>query len=215
MSNTIGDVASFGFSTSASYVVSQAEFQSALRLRNGFPAVSRPPLTPGFGAVAAGQKPNTSVAFFNPKQIAPISYQYNLNLQREVAAGVLVEVGYMANVSHHLTANDPQPQPGGAATHGSRGSAARRPFPQFSNVTWINPSVGNSTYHGGFVRTEKRFGSGPLVPGSLHLFQVPRRRGSANEYGISGQLYGRLQPPPDKGLSGSDVPPSFGCHPAV
>src|SRR5439155_15989669 len=70
VSNTIGDVASLGFSTSASYVVAQAEFQSALRLRDGFPAFSRPALTPAFGAVALGQKPNTSVAYFNPKQVA-------------------------------------------------------------------------------------------------------------------------------------------------
>ena len=37
VSNTIGDVASLGFSTSASYSVAQAETQSALQLRNGFP----------------------------------------------------------------------------------------------------------------------------------------------------------------------------------
>src|SRR5215471_11777273 len=78
VSNTIGDVASLGFSTSASYVVSQADLQSALRLRDGFPAVARPPLTSAFGAVAPGQTPNTSVAYFNPRQVAPISYQYNL-----------------------------------------------------------------------------------------------------------------------------------------
>ncbi len=27
-------------------------------------------------------------------------------------------------------------------------------------MTWINPSIGNSTYHGGFVRAEKRFSGG-------------------------------------------------------
>ena len=73
VSNTIGDVASLGFSTSASYSVAQADRQSALSLRNGFPAVDRQPLTPGFGAVPVGQKVNTSVAFFNPDQVAPIS----------------------------------------------------------------------------------------------------------------------------------------------
>ena len=54
---------------------------------------------------------------------------------------------------------------------------ARRPFPQFSNVTWINPSIGNSTYHGGFVRAEKRFGGRLLVPGALHVLEVHRRCG--------------------------------------
>ena len=53
-----------------------------------------------------GQKVNTSVSFFNPVQVAPISYQYNFGVQREVARDLLVEIGYIANVSHHLTAND-------------------------------------------------------------------------------------------------------------
>src|SRR5215510_14573046 len=80
VSNTIGDVASLGFGSSASYTVAQAETQSALQLRNGFPAVPQQPLTPAFGAVALGQKPNTSVAFCNPKQISPTSYQYNIGV---------------------------------------------------------------------------------------------------------------------------------------
>src|SRR6266581_2162054 len=66
----------------------------------------RPALTPGFGAVAVGQSPNTAVSYFNPNQVAPISYQYNLSVQREVARDLLLEVGYIGNVSHHLTAND-------------------------------------------------------------------------------------------------------------
>src|SRR5262249_34827021 len=106
VSNTIGDVASLGFSTSASYSVAQAESQSAFELRNGFPAATRQALTPGFGAVPLGQKPNTSVAFFNPGQVAPISYQYNFGVQRQLRENLLVEVGYIGNVSHHLTAND-------------------------------------------------------------------------------------------------------------
>ncbi len=106
VSNTIGDVASLGFSTSAGYSAAQAETQSSLRLRDGFPVVSRQPLTPGFGAVPVGQKVNTSMAFFNPKHVAPISCQYNFGVQREVARNLLLEVGYIGNLSHHLTAND-------------------------------------------------------------------------------------------------------------
>src|SRR6202035_1868502 len=60
VSNTIGDVASLGFSTSASYAVAEAETQSALQLQNGFPAVARQPLMPAFGAVPLGQKANTA-----------------------------------------------------------------------------------------------------------------------------------------------------------
>ena len=87
VSNTIGDVASLGFSTSASYVASQAELQSVMllarRLPRGQPSAAECRVRRG----APGQTPNTAVAYFNPKQVAPISYQYNLNVQREVAAG--------------------------------------------------------------------------------------------------------------------------------
>ena len=106
VSNTIGDTAALGFSTAASFVVSQATTQSAFLLRDGFPAYSRPALTSGLGAVAVGQKPNTAVSFFDPNQVAPTSYQSNLSLQHELGSGLVVEVGYIGNISHHLTAND-------------------------------------------------------------------------------------------------------------
>ncbi len=206
VSNTIGDVASLGFSTSASYVVSQAELQSALRLRDGFPAVSRPPLTAAFGAVAPGQTPNTAVGFFNPKQVAPISYQYNLNVQREVVSGLLVEVGYLANISHHLTANDLSLDQVAPQLMGAGNAQSRRPFPQFSNVTWINPSIGNSTYHGGFVRAEKRFSGGFSLLAHYTFSKFIDDVESANEYGITGSYMDAYNRRLDKGLSGSDVP---------
>ena len=48
VSNTIGDTAALGFSTAASFVVSQATTQSAFRLRDGFPAYARQPLDAWF-----------------------------------------------------------------------------------------------------------------------------------------------------------------------
>ncbi len=206
VSNTIGDVASLGFSTSASYVASQAEFESVLLLRDGFPAVSRPPLNAAFGAVAPGQTPNTAVGFFNPKQVAPISYQYNLNVQREVASGLLVEAGYLANVSHNLTANDFSLDQVAPQLMGPGNAQARRPFPQFSNVTWINPSIGNSTYHGGFVRAEKRFGNSFSFLAHYTFSKFIDDVESANEYGVTGSYMDAYNRRLDKGLSGSDVP---------
>ena len=206
VSNTIGDVASLGFSTSASYSVAQAETQSTLLLRDGFPAVTRAPLTPAFGAVALGQKPNTAVSFFNPGQVAPISYQYNLNVQREVARNLLVEAGYIGNVSHHLTANDlsldqvpPQLMTAGNAQ-------LVRPFPQFSNVTWINPSIGNSTYHGGYVRAEKRMAGGLSFLAHFTFSKFLDDVEAANEFGTTGSYMDAYNRRLDKGLSGSDVP---------
>ncbi len=206
VSNTIGDVASLGFSTSASYVAAQAEFQSSLLLRDGFPAVSRPPLTAALGAVPPGTKPNTTVAYFNPAQVAPVSYQYNLNLQREVASGLLVEAGYIGNVSHHLTANDRSIDQVAPQLMGPGDAQSRRPFPQFSNVTWINPSIGNSTYHGGFVRAEKRLGGNVSFLAHYTFSKFLDDVESANEYGATGSYMDAYNRRLDKGRSGSDVP---------
>lgn len=208
VSNTIGDTASLGFSTAASFVVSQPELQSALRLREGFPAVSRPPLTPAFGAVPLGRKPNTAVSFFNPKQVAPISYQYNADIQSEVTHGVVLEAGYVANVSHHLTANDFSLNQVPPQLMGPGDAQSRRPFPQFSNVTWINPSIGNSSYHAGFIRAEKRFGGSfsLLAHYTLSKFLDDVEAAVGDEYGVTGSYMDAYHRGADKALSGSDVP---------
>ena len=209
VSNTIGDVASLGFSTSASYSVAQAESQSALQLRNGFPETTRQPLTPGFGAVPVGQRVNTSVAFFNPNQVAPVSYQYNLGVQREVARDLLVEIGYIGNVSHHLTGNDFSLNQVPPELMTSGNAQLVRPFPQFNNVTWINPSIGNSTYHGGFIRTEKRMSSSLSFLAHYTFSKFIDDVEAANEFGTTGSYMDAYHRNLDKGLSGSDVPHRF------
>jgi hypothetical protein len=206
ISNSIGDVASLGFSTSASYTVSQAATQYALQLRDGFPAATRQPLTPAFGAVPLGQKPNTAVSFFNPAQVAPISYQFNLGVQREVARDLVVEAGYIGNVSHHLTANDLSLDqvPPQLATSGN--AQLVRPFPQFSNVTWINPSIGNSTYHAVFVRAEKRMSHNLSFLAHYTFSKFLDDVEAANEFGATGSYMDADNRRLDKGRSGSDVP---------
>ena len=100
------------------------------------------------------------MAFFNPNQAAPISYQFNLGVQRELARDLVLEAGYIGNVSHHLTANDLSLNQVAPQLVTSGNAQLVRPLPQFSNVAWINPSIGNSTYHAGFIRAEKRFSGG-------------------------------------------------------
>jgi hypothetical protein len=206
VSNTVGDVAALGFSTAASYSVAQAETQSAFLLRDGFPAYARQPLSPGFGAVPVGQKPNTAVSFFNPKQVAPISYQSNLGVQREAARDLLVEIGYIGNVAHHLTANDLSLNQVPPSLMGPGNSQLVRPFPQFSNVTWINPSIGNSTYHAGFVRIEKRTSGGWSLLTHYTFSKFLDDVEAANEFGTTGSYMDAYNRRLDKGPSGSDVP---------
>lgn len=206
VSNTVGDSASLGFSTNASLVVPQAEFLSAMDLRNGFPAPSRPPLNDSYGAVAPGQRPNLAVGFFKPDQVAPLSYQYNFNIQREVARETIVELGYMANVSHHLTSNDLTLNQVRPELMGAGDAQARRPFPQFSNVSWINPSIGNSTYHSGYIRLERRFQRGFSVLAHYTFSKFLDDVAGADEYGDPGSYMDAYNRRLDKSLSGSDVP---------
>ena len=194
VSNTIGDTASTGFSTSASLVVPQAEFLSAMTLRNGFPAVERPPLDDAFGAVPVGQRPVLSVGFFKHDQVAPTSYQYNFNIQREVAAETVLEVGYMANISHHLAANDLTLNQVAPDLMGPGDAQARRPFPQFSNVYWINPTIGDSSYHSGYIRLERRFNRGFSILGHYTFSKFIDDVASADEYGDPGSFMDAVQP---------------------
>lgn len=203
--NTVGDVASLGFSDARTFVVDQAETQSAFRLRDGVPNPARPALTPGIGAVRIGDKPTTSIDFFNPNQVAPVSYQYNLSVQRELNRKQVVEIGYMGNVSHHLAANDLTLNQVRPELMGAGNAQLRRPFPQYSNVNWINPTIGNSTYHAGFIRGERRYSRFAFLAHytfSKFLDDVA----SQDEYGDPGSYQDAYNRRLDKGRSGSDVP---------
>jgi hypothetical protein len=146
------------------------------------------------------------VTFFNPKQVAPVSYQFNLNVQRELTTNVLVEVGYVGNVSHHLNGGDLSLNQVPRELMGPGDAQTRRPFPQFSDVRWINPSIGNSTYHGGFIRTEKRM-SGSLSFLAHYTFsKFIDDVESSSEYGVTGNYMDAYNRRLDKGLSASDVP---------
>jgi hypothetical protein len=209
VSNTIGDTAALGFSTSASFVVSQATTESAFTLRNGFPAYGRPDLTPAFGAVPVGVRPNTAVAFFDPHQVAPTSYQVNVDLQHELARGTVIEIGYIGNISRHLTANDFSLNQVPAALMGPGDTQTLRPFPQFSNVTLINPSIGKSSYHGAFVRVEKRFADGFSLLAHYTKSRFMDDVESANEYGATGSYMDQYHRERDWARSASDVPDHF------
>ena len=206
VSATIGDAATTGFSNAATLVVPQPDTLSALRLRDGFPALVRPPLTPAFGAVTAGQLPNTAVSYFAPNRPSPVSYQYNLNIQHELAHGILIEAGYLANISHHLTTDDLTINQVPSALIGPGNAQALRPFPQFSNVTLINPAIGNSTYHAGYIKTERRFASGFSFLAHYTWSKFIDDAATPDDYGVAGSYVDAYNRRLDKGLSGDDVP---------
>jgi len=46
------------------------------------------------------------VTFFGRNRPTPTSYQFNLDLQYEIARNLVIEMGYIGSISHHLTAAD-------------------------------------------------------------------------------------------------------------
>jgi hypothetical protein len=207
---TVGDAASLGFSTQASFVVSQAASQSAFRLRDGFPQYSRTELNDGFGAVPVGSHPNTAVSFFNPEQVAPVSYQTNINLQHQLASGLVLEVAYINNESRHLggpnlTLNQVRPE-----RVSSGDTQVARPFPQFSDVVWINPSIGTSSYHGIFLRAQRRFSDRFSVLGHYtwsRYFDDIGASAAGDDYGPGvGSYADAYNRKADWARSGDDVP---------
>ena len=207
VSNSVGPAAPLGFSDNLSLVARNADTSSALVLKNGFPVYARPPIdTLGFGAVAPGKKPNTAVTYFDRNRPTPVSYQVNLDVQDEIVDNVVLEAGYIGNVSHHLTANDLSIDEVRPESWGPGNAQLRRPFPQFSNVSIINPAIGNSNYQAGFVKVERRFGRGVSLLAHYTFSKFLDDVASANEFGDPGSytdLYNRRL---DKGRSGSDIP---------
>ena len=207
VSNSITTAATLGFSDNVSYVTSQPEKSSALELGKGFPPYRRPSIdTPGFGAVPLGQRAATAVQFFDRRRPSPRSYQYTLDLQKELVKNLLVEAGYIGNVSHHLTANDLTIDQLPASLFGPGNTQLLRPFPQFSNVTSLNPAIGNSTYHAAFLKTERRFSNGLSFLAHYTFSKFLDDVASGDEYGDPGSYMDQYNRRLDKGLSGSDVP---------
>jgi hypothetical protein len=207
VSNSVGPAASLGFGDSLSLVTSSADTASVLALRSGFPVYARPAIgTPGFGAVAVGAKPDTAVTYFDRARPAPVSYQVNLGVQDEIAANLVLEVGYMGNVSHRLTAGDLSINQVPSQLLGPGNTQVLRPFPQFSNVSVVNPPVGNSNYQAGFVKVERRFSRGFSLLGHYTFSKFLDDAASANEFGDPGSYMDAYNRRLDKGRSGSDIP---------
>lgn len=85
----------------------------------------------------------------------PYLQAWNLGVQRDIGAGVVLDVSYVGNKDSKLWArtwpNQPRPGPGSVD--------ARRPYTNVSTVAGNEP-VGNANYHALQVRAERRFSKG-------------------------------------------------------
>jgi hypothetical protein len=122
---------------------------------------------------------------------------------------VLLEATYLGNISHKLASTNISlnqiPLEQAAA---GRTSQQFRPYPQFSAVTAVLPSLGDSSYHALSTRFEKRFSNGLNFLGtytwSKFLNNTSEGGGQVgNDAGPYSDFYNRRL---DYGYSGNDVP---------
>lgn len=206
-------VANTGFSTQGSFVSPDNGFTPAFLLSSGLPAVSSPTdadLTPGYGAVPVGQKPTTAVAYFNPDRVNGYLYQTSLDIQRQFAGNLVVDIGYLGTFGHHLAAPDAQSI--NQVPTNLLGTAANaqtlRPFPQFSNISIIAADIGASNYHGLNIGVDKRFSSGLQFKANYTFSKIIDNLDSRNElaaYPGINAFTNYYNQGSQRGLSGNDI----------
>jgi hypothetical protein len=207
ISNIVSTAATLGFSTNVSVQGTQPGIASSMRLRDGFPSYTRTDqLGPGYGAVPVGSNATTNVTYFEHLRPTPISLQYNLTIDHEISRNLGLQAAYLANLSHHLTANDLTINQVAPDKLGAGNAQIKRPFPQFANVQVLNPPVGNSTYHAFYFKVQKRYSSGLLLMSHYTFSKFIDDAASYSEYGDPGSYMDAYNRRLDKGLSGSDIP---------
>jgi hypothetical protein len=210
-------VANIGFGLRGDVVSPDGGRTAAFLLQNGLPPTPAPSndlLVPGYGAVRPGQNPTLAVEFFEPKgRTVPYLFNFNFNVQRQLPGNAVFELGYLSTLGHKLTA------PGSRSINqvdpsriGPGNAQALRPFPQFSDVRVIAPTIGNSNYHGLNFRLEKRMSRGLQFNAnytwSKAIDDVESRDelgGNAGDNAFANQYDRRA----DRGLSGNHIAHRF------
>jgi hypothetical protein len=156
--------AASGYNQSATLNTPDNGVTPSFYLHTGVPggiAPSSPTLDDTFGAVKVGQNATTSVNFFDTHRATGYSQQFNLGIQHQLPGSVLIEVSGIGNLSRKLPStalslDQIAPQLLGPTCD----TQSCRPFPQFSGVSILAPTLGVSNYYAGMVRAEKRFSKG-------------------------------------------------------
>lgn len=146
-----------------------------------------------------------------PTWLTPMNQMWNANVQRNVTRNLLVEAAYVGSRGEHIwnnfTSNATYPQvlslgtqlnnlvPNpfyGKITTGAMSAATVRqgsllvPYPQYSGVSQLRGSVGDSVYHGFTLRAERSFSNGLMFQGS---YTSAKLIDNVNERFIGGANY--------------------------
>jgi hypothetical protein len=153
-----------GFTTNAAFNSPDSGITPAFILSSGFPTypLGGDPsiLNSSFGSVPVGSTPVASPTFVERNWKFGYAENFNLSVQRELSNTMVIEVAGQGSLGRKLpygqNINEVDPSQWGLT--GSNFS--RRPFPQFNNVTDVKYPEGSMDYYAGYIRFNKRFGSG-------------------------------------------------------
>ncbi len=203
--------ANLGFGISINYATADNGITAPFLLKDGVPnTFVSPTLNDGWGAVVPGKATTTAVTFFDASRRTGYSQQSNLSVQYQISSSMIMEVTAMSNIGHKL-ANVVMPinQIPPSILGPGHSAVADRPFPQFSSVSILSPSLGDSRYTAGFVRLSKRFTKGVNINASYTraTFLDNTFEGGANLGGdTNGQTYSnQYDRRADWGPSGNDI----------
>jgi hypothetical protein len=158
---------SLGYTTSANFSSPDGGVTPALLLKNGFPdyPLGGDPklLNESFGAVKVGQVPTTSPTFVDPRWDFGYVQNFNISVQHELPFNMVVEIAGQSSLGRGLAVNrnwnEVPPQFWGVPGANN----ARRPFPQYGNVSEVKQAVGSTNYYNTYIRLEKRFSKGLVL----------------------------------------------------
>lgn len=170
---TVGGMSSLEKNPPDSIVVNENPNKTvpSVFLRDGFAA----------GALSLANATNVQLVSFDTRAVPPTDYQWNLNVQRQLGDGILLEVGYVGNrFQHNWWSIDGNPAPPTATPVGSLNS--RRIFKTASvpgtayvlslaNVKRIQKS-GYSRYDALQTKLEKRYSNGLSLIASYSYSKV-------------------------------------------
>lgn len=159
---------SLGFTTSGAFGSADGGFTPPFLLKDGFPDYplggDLRRLTEGFGAVQPGQTPSTSPTFVDPNWRFGYSQNFNMSFQRELPFNMVLEIAGQGTLGRRIAINGRNWNEVNPAMWGLAGSNfARRPFPQYGNVSEIKQAAGTVNYYNGYVRLDKQFSRGLVV----------------------------------------------------
>jgi outer membrane receptor protein involved in Fe transport len=148
-------------------------------------------LRPTGSSLGAGTQLGQNIRFIDRDLRTSYSAQWNLNVQRELPGGMLVEVGYAGNRGLKLqegrelnqlpdsalalgdqlraqVANPFRGQITNGALAGATVSRAQllRPYPHFLSVLSLSSTWASSSYHAAIASLQRRFGNGLSLNGS-------------------------------------------------